>query len=105
MSPLRSRGNRTAATVAGGAWAVATLVALAASLSTLGRGDFDGLDNMAQLPLAFPWLLVVRTTGAGGPWVLAALGLVNACAIYLVVLWRTVRRSLSEARTHDWTTN
>ena len=105
MPTKRTRGGgRTAATVAGGAWALATLVALAVTLSTLGRGDFDGLNNMAQLPLAFPWLLVVRTSGAADPWVLAALGLVNASLIYLVVLWRTVRKSLSEARTHDWPT-
>lgn len=104
MSRKPSRASRKAANLWGGTWAVGTLVALAATLPTLGRGDFGGLNNVPQIPFAFPWLLVFGITGdeRGDPWVLAALGLVNACLIYLFVLWRTVHRSLRSARVESW---
>ena len=100
MSPKRSRVGRKAANIWGGIWAVGTLIALAATLPTLGRGDFGGLNNAPQMLFAFPWLLVFGITDndVSHPWALAALGLVNACVIYLVALFVAVRKSLRHAR-------
>ena len=74
-------------------FAVATLsaslvvVALMLTLRSLSREDFDGLNNMLQIPLALPWWIIVpapwgHTTDA---WVTAGLGLVNAVLVYVLL--------------------
>ena len=84
------------------------MVALAATVPLSGpEQDFALLsNNVVQRPFAFPWILLV---GGGGTladaWVLAALGLVNACLIYMLVLWGSVRRSLRRAEAHEWVTD
>ena len=80
------------------------MVALAATVSLSGpEQDFALLsNNVAQRPFAFPWLLLVGGSTVADAWVLAALGLANACLIYLFVLWGSVRRSLRRAQAHEW---
>ena len=105
MSPRRFRASRKAANCCSGGWAVGTLVALAATVPMSGpEQDFVLLTNHAvQWPFAFPWLLLVDDGGTlADAWVFAALGLANACLIYVIVLWASVRRSLRRASAPHW---
>ncbi len=67
-------------------WAVAVGLALARTLDSLRTDDFDGLNNMLQIPLALPWVLVPiggiwsHETDA---WVVAGMGWLNAVLLLL----------------------
>jgi hypothetical protein len=43
---------------AAGLYTLLVLVALALTLQSLSRDDFDGLNNVLQLPLALPWAIL-----------------------------------------------
>lgn len=74
------------------AWATATVLALVATLASLRRDDFDGLNNIYQLPLAFPWIILPVGTKNHefNAYVMAAMGLANAV---LLAVWLRRRRS------------
>src|SRR5262245_47768990 len=46
------------------AWCVLVAIALQSTLSSLRTDDFDGLNNMLQIPFALPWFLIP----IGGLW-------------------------------------
>jgi hypothetical protein len=76
-------------------WAVLVAIALVATLSSLQEADFDGLNNLLQIPLALPWSLlpVPGLTGwshEADAWFLAAMGWVNG-TILAVWVDRRVR--------------
>jgi hypothetical protein len=89
---LRSaRPDRRSATIAA-VWSVAVAIALVSTLNSLGKDDFDGLNNMLQIPFALPWFLLP----IGGiwshevdAWIAAAMGWFNALLILLLLPeWR-----------------
>jgi hypothetical protein len=71
-------------------WALGTVAGLVTTLWSLRNDDFDGLNNILQLPFAFPWVLLptaIWTSHYQDAWVLAGEGLLNA-----VLLHRWLRR-------------
>lgn len=44
--------------IAAGAYSALVLVALFLTLQSLSENDFDGLNNILQLPLALPWAIL-----------------------------------------------
>lgn len=67
-------------------WAAGTIAALIVTLSSLHTNDFDGLNNITQLPFALPWLLfptAIWTSHYQDAWVLAAEGLLNAGILHI----------------------
>ncbi len=73
--------------VAAGIWAVLVVGALVTTLQSLRTDDFDGLNNMLQIPLALPWFLIVPSVGShvADAWIVAGLGMVNAVLLYVLV--------------------
>ncbi|MCZ7525160.1 MAG: hypothetical protein M5U14_01450 [Acidimicrobiia bacterium] len=72
-------------------WLAATAGALLVTLSSLAQDDFDGLNNIFQLPLAFPWVLLPIGTSNHhlNAWIDAGLGVVNAVLLHF---WLRRRR-------------
>lgn len=73
-------------------WALGTVAVLPVTLHSLRTTDFDGLNNILQIPFALPWFLL--PTGAvlsltQDAWVAAGEGLLNAG---LLALWLRRRR-------------
>jgi hypothetical protein len=74
------------------AWSVLVAGALALTLRSLATDDFDGLNNMLQIPFALPWFLVVsRFAGSHSTdaWVVAAMGWANGLLIAAWMKWRS----------------
>lgn len=73
--------------MAAGAWEVLVGLALAATLDSLHSDEFDGLNNILQIPLALPWWFLVPYPGnhIADAWVAAGAGTFNAVLIYLAV--------------------
>ncbi len=69
------------------AWAALVVGALVATLQSLRTDDFDGLNNLLQIPLALPWFLVVPSVGShvADAWIAAGLGMVNAVLLFVLV--------------------
>lgn len=77
--------SRRRALLVAGLWAVGTVVALIITLPSVQPGkDFDGLNNMFQIPFALPWFLlpIGSQDHVRDAWVAAGMGLVNAGLIY-----------------------
>jgi hypothetical protein len=78
-------GRRTAVLIAS-CWVVGTLVALITTLQSLSTDDFDGLNNMLQIPFALPWFLIpipaLTNNHVVDAWITAGMGLLNAALIY-----------------------
>lgn len=75
-------------------YAAVVAVALRLTLASLATDDFDGLNNLAQLPLALPWVLIPIggvLSHEGDAWVLAAFGWLNAALLYLYLRRRLTR--------------
>ena len=69
-----------------GLWAVGTLVALAHTLPAVQPGkDFDGLNNLLQIPFALPWFLLPlgTTDHVRDAWVAGLLGVLNSALLFL----------------------
>ena len=84
--------TRRKAAVVAGLWALGTIVALVVTLPVVQADrDFDGLNNMLQIPFALPWFLLPIGTSNHvlDAWVVAGMGLVNAALIYV---WLERRR-------------
>ena len=67
-------------------WSLMVASALAATLSSLRTSDFDGLNNVLQLPLALPWALIPTPARTGwthttDAWACALMGLANGMII------------------------
>jgi hypothetical protein len=62
------------------AWAAGSAIALVLTLRSLEDDAFDGLNNLLQLPFAFPWLFAVPASSdhVRNAWVAMLLGLLNA---------------------------
>jgi hypothetical protein len=72
------------------AWSLMVAGALAATLSSLRTSDFDGLNNVLQLPLALPWALIPTPALTGwshttDAWAVALMGLVNGVILAAVI--------------------
>lgn len=76
-----------AAVVAYVVWSLLVAAALLATLASLRTDDFDGLNNLLQLPLALPWLIVMPLLPSSShvvdAWTLAGFGWLNG----LLLLW------------------
>lgn len=68
-------------------YAAFVVIALLVTLRSLSAEDFDGLNNMLQIPLALPWWIVVPAPWGhtADAWVTAVLGLMNAGFVYLLL--------------------
>lgn len=68
-------------------WVAGTAVGLASTLESLRTDDFDGLNNMLQIPFALPWFLIPIGTSdhVRDAWVVAAMGLANAVILFIVI--------------------
>lgn len=75
-------------------WVVLVVGALVATLQSLGTDDFDGLNNMLQIPLALPWFIIVPSVGShvADAWIVAGLGMLNAVLLFVVVTKAQRRR-------------
>jgi hypothetical protein len=73
-------------------WSVLVVAALIATLQSLHRNDFDGLNNIFQIPFALPWFLLpipaFTHSHVTDAWVTAGMGLVNGVVI---TAWLTRR--------------
>ena len=85
-SYLRNAGPDRVSVAVALVWAAGVAVALVSTLNSLKTDDFDGLNNMLQIPLALPWFLLP----IGGiwshevdAWITAAMGWFNALLILL----------------------
>lgn len=81
--------------IAAGVYAGLVMLALGITLQSLSSDEFDGLNNILQIPLALPWWFIVpapfgHTVDA---FVTAALGLINAVLVYLLLRRYSLRRA------------
>lgn len=68
-------------------WIALVVGALVLTLQALQRTDFDGLNNILQIPLALPWFLIPSPPWSheANAWRDAAAGLLNAVIIFVLV--------------------
>lgn len=67
--------------------------ALVVTLRSLDRDEFDGLNNLLQIPLALPWWLIPRGTDhVQNAYIDAGFGALNAVLIYAALRWVQRRR-------------
>lgn len=79
------------------AWCVMVVGALAVTLDSLRTQDFDGLNNISQLPFALPWVLLPLPAITGwsnetDAWVVAGMGLLNGAILGLWIDRRLAAR-------------
>ena len=79
-------------------WTALVVGALVSTLQSLRTEDFDGLNNLLQIPLALPWFLIMPAVGSNvvDAWVVAGLGMVNGA--FLVILVTLAQRRRIENR-------
>jgi hypothetical protein len=80
------------------AWGLLVALALADTLHSLRTTEFDGLNNIAQLPLALPWVLLPLPAITGwsyetDAWVVAGMGLLNGAILASMINRRLAVRS------------
>lgn len=75
------------------------VVALVVTLRSLSNNDFDGLNNMLQIPLALPWWLIVPALAnyTADAFVTAGLGLLNSGLLYMLLRRVVATRSASQS--------
>lgn len=62
------------------------VLALVVTLRSLDGDDFDGLNNLLQLPLALPWSITPRGTDhVQNAYIDAGFGALNAALLYLLL--------------------
>jgi hypothetical protein len=72
-------------------WVLCVVGALVVTLRSFEHSDFDGLNNMFQIPLAVPWfflpvILPIDTSDSvRNAWMDAGFGLVNAAILYALI--------------------
>lgn len=76
-------------------------IALVFTLRSLAVDDFDGLNNLFQLPLALPWVIAPLggTDHVQNAYIFAGFGALNAVLLYLWL--RRVRRRRGSRRMAD----
>lgn len=76
-------------------WFAGVACGLVLTLASLRETEFDGLNNLAQIPFALPWWLVVPAgeDHVVNAWVTAGLGVINGLLILLVALMWPRRHS------------
>jgi hypothetical protein len=92
-------GRRRAA-VAAGVWTAFVVLGLIATLQSLAHDDFDGLNNMLQIPFAMPWFLLPVAglwSHEVDAWVVAGYGLLNAAIIFVVMSKRATSPGSTDA--------
>lgn len=75
-------------------WALATIGALLITLASLEQDDYDGLNNIFQIPLALPWFLLPTAALLNhlqDAWVAFGEGLLNAVLLHVWLRRRTSR--------------
>lgn len=81
--------HRWRAELIGGGWALGTVGALVLTLPAVAPGkNFDGLNNLFQIPFALPWFLIPlapRASGVASAWIAAGMGILNAALIFVWV--------------------
>jgi hypothetical protein len=68
------------------AWDALVAYALTTALRTLSRDDFDGLNNLFQIPFALPWFLIPLGglwSHATDAWIIAGYGWFNGVILLL----------------------
>lgn len=73
-------------------WISGTIVGLVLTLNALENSDFDGLNNIYQIPFALPWFILPTAnlfTHEQDAWIVAAEGLLNAV---IISIWLRARR-------------
>jgi hypothetical protein len=99
VSSPRPRVTRRSGLVAV-TWAALVAVALLYTLDNLSKHDFDGLNNMFQIPLALPWFLIPiggMWSDQTDAWIAAAMGWVNAVIILLFAdVWLDSHRAKTD---------
>jgi hypothetical protein len=85
-------------------WSVAVGLALVSTLNSLHSDDFDGLNNILQIPFALPWFLIP----IGGiwshevdAWIAAGFGWFNGLFILLFLAEWSGRRRVQPAAPGD----
>ena len=79
-------------------WSLAVAGALATTLHSLRTEDFDGLNNMSQVPFALPWFLLPLPAVTGwsyeaDAWVVAGMGWLNGLILGLWIALRLPKRT------------
>jgi hypothetical protein len=66
------------------AWVALVAVGLVTTLHSLRHDDFDGLNNILQIPFALPWFLIPIATSdhIRNAWMDAGFGLLNAGLLF-----------------------
>jgi hypothetical protein len=66
------------------AWVALVAVGLLSTLHSLRHDDFDGLNNLLQIPFALPWFLIPIATSdhVRNAWMDAGFGLLNAGLLF-----------------------
>ena len=90
-------GARIAGLLAIG-YALAVLGALLSTLHSLSTQDYDGLNNILQIPLGLPWVILVPSFDDTrvDAFVFASLGWLNAALLYLL-LRLSLKRPIGKA--------
>ena len=68
-------------------WVALVVGALALTLRSLRQDDFDGLNNILQIPLALPWFLIPSPEWSheANAWRDFGAGLLNGMIIFILV--------------------
>ncbi len=68
-------------------WIALVVGTLVLTLRSLRQTDFDGLNNVLQIPLALPWFLIPSPAWSheANAWRDAVAGLLNALIIFILV--------------------
>lgn len=68
-------------------WMAGVIIALALTLQPLSKDEFDGLNNLLQLPLALPWgvLVPANPSHAVQAWIDAGWGTLNGALLAVLV--------------------
>jgi hypothetical protein len=94
--------RRLAALTVSGVWSLLVLGALLSTLSSLRNDDFDGTNNILQLPLALPWNVIAGFVqlpvrqNTHWAYLDACFGWLNGALMYAVV--RRQDRSLDDLK-------
>lgn len=81
-------------------WPALCVLAFVVTYISLQHDDFDGLNNMFQVPLALPWFFLGGSSSHEvNAWVDLGFGLLNVAIFDAVWLYRSRRRSAPDRAT------
>ena len=75
-------------------WTMCVLAALGSTLQSLRQSEFDGLNNLFQIPFALPWFLIPIGTSNNfaNAYEAAGCGLLNGVLIYAWMMFLAHRK-------------